>query len=102
MESTAARAFAALGNETRLQIVRLLVKAGGEGLNVGELQKRTGVPASTMAHHLAALSGAGLLRQQKQGREVVNTADFATLKAVAAYLLEDCCAGVLDPAGERS
>lgn len=98
-DSEAAQAFAALGNETRLRILRLLVKAGTNGLNVGDLQRLTQVPASTLAHHLSTLAGAGVVRQEKQGREVVNFADFRNLRRVSGFLLEDCCAGNLASAG---
>ena len=101
-DASAARAFAALGNETRLEILRLLIRAGAQGLNVGDLQRLTKVPASTLAHHLATLAQAGVLRQEKHGREVINFADYASLRQISAYLLEDCCAGVLDTAGEAA
>ncbi|HTC08281.1 MAG TPA: helix-turn-helix domain-containing protein, partial [Acetobacteraceae bacterium] len=58
---TAARGLAELGNTTRLQIVRLLVRAGREGLAIGELQSHLGVPASTLAFHLRGLVSAGLI-----------------------------------------
>ena len=99
-DSTAALAFAALGNETRLKVLRLLVKAGKRGLNVGDLQRLTEVPASTLAHHLAALAQAGVIRQEKHGREVMNFADYDSLRRISGYLLEDCCAGVLGAAGK--
>lgn len=101
-DAGSARAFAALGNETRLRILRLLVKTGSRGLNVGDLQRLTEVPASTLAHHLATLAQAGVVRQEKHGREVLNFADYASLKRISGYLLEDCCAGVLDAAGEAA
>ena len=101
-DSTAAQVFAALGNETRLRMLRLLVKAGAQGLNVGDLQRLTKVPASTLAHHLATLAQAGVVRQAKHGREVMNFAEFGRLRCISGYLLEDCCAGVLDSAGEAA
>jgi len=97
-DSGAAQAFAALGNETRLMILRWLVKAGTRGVNVGDLQRLTSIPASTLAHHLATLSQAGVIRQEKRGREVVNFAEYGRLRRVSGYLLEDCCAGMLDTA----
>ena len=101
-DPTAALAFAALGNETRLKILRLLVKAGAPGLNVGNLQRLTKIPASTLAHHLATLAQAGVVRQEKQGREVMNFAEYGRLRRVSGYLLEDCCAGMLGRAGEAA
>ena len=101
-DSSAAQAFAALGNETRLMILRLLVRAGAQGVNVGELQRRTQIPASTLAHHLATLGQAGVIRQEKRGREVMNFAEYGRLRRISGYLLEDCCAGMLGRAGEAA
>lgn len=95
-ENGAAEALAALGNRTRLRLFRLLVKAGPDGLNVGELQKRLAVPASTLAHHISALERSGLVRQDKRGREVVNRADFDAVRALSAFLIEACCQGFED------
>lgn len=93
-ESRAAQGLAALGNRTRLRLFRLLVRAGPAGLNIGELQRHLGIPASTLAHHLATLTRAGLVQQQKQGREVMCTADYEAVNALVAYLTDECCAGV--------
>jgi ArsR family transcriptional regulator len=90
---TAARRLAELGNPTRLQIVRFLVQAGGDGLPVGELQTHLGVPASTLAFHLRGLVTAGLVNQQKQGRMVRCTPNLAAINATLAYVKENCCAG---------
>ena len=95
-EDRAADALAALGNRTRLQVFRLLIKAGPEGLNAGELQKHLSVPASTLAHHLTTLARAGLVRQEKHGREVITSADSATVKRLSDFILEECCHGVDD------
>ncbi|NIR30019.1 MAG: helix-turn-helix transcriptional regulator [Gammaproteobacteria bacterium] len=86
--------MAALGNRTRLRLFRLLVRAGPEGLNVGELQRHLAIPASTLAHHLATLTHAGLLQQEKRGREVICTADYEAVNGLVAYLTDECCAGV--------
>ena len=93
-ESRAADGFAALGNRARLRLLRLLVRAGTGGLNVGDVGRLMDMPASTLAHHLAALAGAGLIIQERRGREVICTADYAVIEAAAAYLTEECCAGV--------
>jgi ArsR family transcriptional regulator, arsenate/arsenite/antimonite-responsive transcriptional repressor len=90
---TAAKRLAELGNLTRLQIIRLLVRAGPEGLPIGELQSRLDVPASTLAFHLRGLVTAGLLRQQKEGRVVRCTPN------IVAFVKENCCAGF---SGEQS
>ena len=87
----------ALGNMTRLAIFRLLVRAGDEGLAVGDIQRRLAVPASTLSHHLQRLSHVGLMSQERRGRVLVCRADFAAIDGVVAYLTEECCSGV----GER-
>lgn len=100
-EVEAADGFAALGNRTRLRLLRLLVTAGREGLNVGEIGRLMETPASTLAHHLSALVRAGLVIQEKHGREMICTADYAAIKGAAAYLTESCCAGV-ERAGRKT
>jgi ArsR family transcriptional regulator len=99
----AARRLAELGNTTRLQIVRLLVQAGRDGLAIGELQTRLGVPASTLAFHLRGLVTAGLVEQEKQGRSVRCTIDLRAINATLAFVKENCCAGFLtaEPAQSR-
>ncbi len=93
-EQDAASAFAALGNAKRLSIYRTLVRAGDAGLNVGELQRLLRVPASTLAHHLSALVQSGLVLQERQGRETVSRIDFTRMRALADFLVEECCTGV--------
>jgi DNA-binding transcriptional ArsR family regulator len=96
----AARSFAALGNATRLQLYRTLVRAGETGLNVGELQRLLAVPASTLAHHLASLVQAGLVTQERHGRETLSRVDYGLMRGLAAYLVEECCTGVRIEDGE--
>jgi ArsR family transcriptional regulator, arsenate/arsenite/antimonite-responsive transcriptional repressor len=91
--ATAADALGALGHEARLAIFRALVRAGDAGLPVHRIQERLGgMPRSTLAHHLQALVLAGLVQQDKVGAEVVNRADFATMRSLVAYLSAECCA----------
>ena len=90
----AAAALAALGHEARLKIFRLLVRAGPEGLNIGDIGRLVGLPASTLAHHLHTLVQAGLVVQQRRSREVINRADFDAMSAVLGYVAEECCQGV--------
>ncbi|GAB2204035.1 helix-turn-helix domain-containing protein [Roseibium sp. ROS1] len=87
----AAQGFAALGSEARLQVVLTLVKAGQGGLTVGDIQTRTGMPASTLAHHLKFLASAGLVSQEKDGRSVINRAAYGHLENLAGYILKECC-----------
>ena len=90
-ESTAAESFAALGHPMRLRIFRLLVRAGDDGANVGEIARRLDLPASTLAHHLQTLVGAGIVRQERRGREVISRADYSATAALQQYLTEECC-----------
>lgn len=92
--TSVARAFAALGHDARLDIYRLLVKAGPEGLTVGQISTHLELAASTLAHHLRTLVDAGLVTQSKQGREVVSTANFHQMHHIIAFLTENCCTGV--------
>lgn len=87
----AAQGFAACGSEPRLAVLRLLVRAGAGGLTVGEVQERSGLPASTLAHHLGFLAAGGLVEQERRGRTVINRAAYGRLEALAAFLLEECC-----------
>lgn len=88
----AAQGFAAIGSEPRLEVLLALVKAGPDGLTVGDIQARSGMAASTLAHHLRFLASGGLISQEKQGRSVINRAEFDHLEALGAYLLRECCA----------
>lgn len=90
----AAQGFAAVGSEARLQVVLALVRAGDPGLSIGAIQERVDMPASTLAHHIRFLAAAGLIIQEKQGREIINRADFGRMEALAHYLLSECCADV--------
>lgn len=94
IESVIAERLSSLGAPVRLRMIRALVRAGDEGLTVGELQRKLGLAASTHAHHLAALVNSGLVLQQRIGREVICTAAFQTLRAVGAYLTDQCCLDV--------
>lgn len=101
MEQRAADALAALGNRTRLRVFKLLVRAGREGVNVGTLQKHLGIPPTTLAHHLATLAQAGLIDQEKRGREVICTSNYKAVNDVLAYVKNECCAG-LEPADDKA
>ena len=88
----ASAGFAALGSEARLDVIRLLVRAGPDGMTVGALKEATGAAASTLSHHLRFLSQTGLMAQEKQGRQIICRADFDRINALAAYLTRECCA----------
>jgi len=87
----AAQGFSAMGSESRLEVLQALVRAGNAGLRVGDIQERTGIAASTLAHHLKFLSAANLIVQRKQGRVIMNTANFDYLNSLAGFILENCC-----------
>ncbi len=88
----AAQGFAAAGSEPRLEVLLTLVRAGHDGLSVGDIQERMAIPPSTLAHHLRFLAAAGLIVQEKQGRTVINRANFDQIEALAGFLLRECCA----------
>ena len=85
--------FAALGAPARVRIVRLLVRAGNDGLTVRELQNYSGLALSTQAHHLAALVRCGIVVQTKVGREVHSRVDCDVVRALGGFLIERCCEG---------
>ncbi|MEO1162058.1 MAG: metalloregulator ArsR/SmtB family transcription factor [Pseudomonadota bacterium] len=88
----AAQGFSAMGSESRLEVLQSLVRAGDKGLLVGDIQQRTGIPGSTLAHHLKFLTSADLIVQNRQGRTIINQANYQHLQALAAFILEECCA----------
>ncbi|MDD9909323.1 MAG: metalloregulator ArsR/SmtB family transcription factor [Ahrensia sp.] len=87
-----ASGFSAMGSEARLDVLRTLVRAGRGGISVGEIGERTGIPASTLAHHLKTLSAAGLIEQVRDGRSIINRAAYARLAELAQFIFEECCA----------
>jgi DNA-binding transcriptional ArsR family regulator len=89
------RALAALAQEHRLAVFRLLVQAGNDGMAAGAITDALGVPASSMSFHLAQLTNAGLIAQRRQSRSLIYTADYAAMNGLMAYLTENCCGGVL-------
>jgi DNA-binding transcriptional ArsR family regulator len=86
-------AFAALSQETRLQALRRLVKAGPEGVTAGELATATGTPASTLSFHLKELQRAGLVTAARSGRNIRYRADYGALTGLIRFLMDDCCQG---------
>jgi ArsR family transcriptional regulator len=86
-------ALAALGQDTRLEVFRLLVRAGGDGLPAGEIASRLGTVQNTMSAHLKVLDHAGLVRAERDGRVVRYVADMTGFRDLLAYLMEDCCNG---------
>lgn len=89
---TAAKQLEALGNPTRLQIYRALVRAGHNGLAVGQVQEQVGLPASTLSHHLKRLVGQGLVRQERAGTSLICHAEYPAMSALLGFLADECCA----------
>ena len=87
----AARSLESLGNPTRLSVFRTLVRAGPEGLAVGQLQERLGIPGSTLSHHVAHLVRNDLVSQQREGRVLRCTANYASMNDLLDYLTRECC-----------
>ncbi len=90
----AAQGFAAAGAPARLQVLRTLVRAGLDGLPINVIQQKTQIPASTLAHHLKFLAAGGLIEQEKQGRTVINRANYPHIEMLAHFLTHECCADV--------
>jgi ArsR family transcriptional regulator len=88
----AAAAFAALGSEARLSVLRALVRAGPAGLAIGDLGARCGITGSTLTFHVKILAQAGLLRRARDGRRILCAADAPALRSLGDYLLAGCCA----------
>ncbi len=86
-------ALSALGQGTRMEVFRLLVRAGDEGLPAGEIATRLGIVQNTMSTHLRILEHAGLVHTERAGRVVRYTADMTGFRDLLAYLMEDCCNG---------
>ena len=89
----AVTALAALANEHRLALFRLLVRAGADGLPAGAIAGELGIPNSSLSFHLAHLNQAGLVKQERQGRSLIYSANYAATNALVGYLMENCCAG---------
>ena len=92
-KKTTLEALAALSQETRLDVFRLLIKAGSEGMLAGEIAESLDVRQNTMSSNLSILLQSGLLRKQREGRAIRYFADMRGLRGVLAFLMEDCCGG---------
>ena len=88
----AAAQLEALGNPTRLNIFRILVRAGDAGLPVGRVQDRLDIPASTLSHHCKRLIDTGLVTQERQATTLICRANYKGMNALIGYLADECCA----------
>ena len=99
----AASQLEALGNPTRLQLYRTLVRAGGEGLPVGRVQEKLGIAASTLSHHLKRLVDTGLVTQERQATTLICRANYPSMDALIGYLADECCAdGACPPVAKEA
>ena len=92
-KKTSLIALAALGQETRLDAFRLLIKLAPDGLPAGEIGKRLGVVQNTMSAHLGVLTRSGLIRARRKGRTVEYLVDYKAVRGLFVFLLQDCCQG---------
>lgn len=92
-ERQAVAAFAALGQEHRLRILRALVTAGPDGLAAGRLAEAVGVSGTNLSFHLKELSHAGLVESRREGRSILYKAAYPALSELIAFLMRDCCQG---------
>ena len=92
-KSEAITALAALAQETRLDIFRLLVQAGPDGMPAGQIGERFGLPSATLSFHLNQLRHAGLTTFRREGRSLIYAAEYAGMNGLLGYLTENCCQG---------
>ena len=90
---SAVTALAALAQDSRLAVFRLLVQTGPEGLPAGKIAESLGVPPSSLSFHLKELSHAGLVTSRQESRFVIYSANFQAMNELIAYLTENCCGG---------
>jgi DNA-binding transcriptional ArsR family regulator len=91
--STAVAALAALAQDSRLQVYRLLVEAGPEGISASAIAEKLGIPANTLSFHLKTLNHADLVSARQAGRFVYYSANYNRMNALLGYLTENCCGG---------
>ena len=89
----AIKRLAAIAQEARLEVFRLLVKAGPEGLAAGDIARKLSVAANTMSAQLLILSNAGLVRARREGRSIIYAINFDAMRDLLVFLTADCCGG---------
>jgi ArsR family transcriptional regulator len=92
-ETEVVKALAALAQDVRLRVFRALVVAGQDGLTPGALSEQLAIAPNTLSFHLKELTHASLVSQERQGRNLIYRAAFATMNALLAYLTQNCCQG---------
>lgn len=94
METTQAiSALGALAQESRLAVFRLLVRCGPEGMAASKIAEQVGIPPSSLSFHLKELSYSGLISARQEGRFVIYAANYDTMNALMAFLMDSCCNG---------
>ncbi len=91
--SSAVLALGALAQENRLDVFRLLVQAGPDGMAAGDIAERLGIAPPTLSFHLAQLRQAGLLHMRRDGRSLIYSANYDGMNALMGFLTENCCGG---------
>jgi ArsR family transcriptional regulator, arsenate/arsenite/antimonite-responsive transcriptional repressor len=86
-------ALAALAQDSRLDVFRLLVQTGAAGLPAGQVAERLNIPAATLSFHLSQLRNAGLVHVRRDGRSLIYAANYDAMNALMGFLTENCCAG---------
>ncbi|WP_250657179.1 ArsR/SmtB family transcription factor [Alkalimarinus coralli] len=86
-----AKALKELGHPTRLTIFKRLIKAGYQGLPVGDIQEELKIPGSTLSHHISSLVSAGLIAQRREGRTLFCVVEYGQLQAVVSFFQDECC-----------
>lgn len=92
-KKNAIAALAALAQDTRLDVFRLLVQAGEAGIPAGHIGERLDLPSATLSFHLNQLRHAGLVTFRREGRSLIYAAEYAAMNGLLAYLTENCCQG---------
>ena len=92
-KQNAVAALAALAQETRLEVFRLLVRSGPEGLPAGQIGESLGIPSATLSFHLKELRSAGLVACERDGRSRIYRPDFGAMRELLGFLTENCCEG---------
>ena len=91
--NTAVAALSALAQENRLEVFRLLVQAGAQGLPAGQIADKLDIAAPTLSFHLAQLKHAGLVHQRRDGRSLIYATNYDGMNALMGFLTENCCGG---------
>ena len=90
---TAIKRLSALAQDARLEVFRLLVKAGPEGMAAGDVARKLSIAANTMSAQLLILSNAGLVHARREGRSIIYAVNYEAMRDLLVFLTEDCCDG---------